>query len=61
MLRNLGFRPLVFTPEIYNALDGNIGGFVDTTLAVEVDLGDGDPLPGDGAPRHRRAARTRRR
>ena len=45
MLRNLGFRPLVFTPEIYNALEGSIGGFVDTTLAVEVDLGDGARFP----------------
>ena len=45
MLRNLGFRPLVFTPEIYNGLEGSIGGFVDTTLAVEVDLGDGTRFP----------------
>ena len=45
LLRNLGFRSLVLTPEIYDGLDGSIGGYFDTTLAIGVDLGDAPPFP----------------
>ena len=46
MLRNLGFRALVFAPDVYNELEGSIGGFVDTTLSIDVALGDGVSFPG---------------
>jgi hypothetical protein len=44
-LRNLGFRLLLLDTEMYNSLDGNIGGFQDPTLAAEVDVGDGFVMP----------------
>jgi hypothetical protein len=44
-LRNLGFRLLVLDNDTYIALDGNIGGYQDPSLAAEVDLGDGFSLP----------------
>ena len=45
MLRDLGFDLLALDMDTYGQLDGNIGGFVDTTLAVEVDLGDDGVMP----------------
>ena len=47
MLRDpLGFDLLVFDQDVYNGLDGSIGGYHDPTLAFRVDLGDGATLPG---------------
>jgi hypothetical protein len=47
MLREpLGFDLLVFDQDTYNGLEGGIGGFHDPTLAFDVDLGDGNTLPG---------------
>ena len=45
MLRDLAFDLLVLDEATYVQLDGNIGGFLDTTLAVDVDLGDGGSVP----------------
>ncbi len=45
MLRDLAFDLLVLDEATYGQLDGNIGGFLDTTLAVDVDLGDGGSVP----------------
>ena len=45
MLRDLAFDLLVLDEATYGQLDGNIGGFFDTTLAVDVDLGDGGSVP----------------
>lgn len=46
MLRDpLGFRLLVLDQGVYSTLDGNIGGFTDSSLTVETDLGDGGTLP----------------
>ncbi|MDQ3176664.1 MAG: hypothetical protein M3Q72_03835, partial [Actinomycetota bacterium] len=45
MLRNLGFDALVIDQDTYAGLDGSIGGFFDTTRAVDVDLGDGGTVP----------------
>ena len=45
MLRDLAFDLLVLDEATYVQLDGNIGGFFDTTLAVDVDLGDGGSVP----------------
>ncbi len=36
---------LVVDEAIYAQLDGNIGGYFDTSLAVDVDLGDGGSVP----------------
>jgi hypothetical protein len=44
-LRNLGFQLLVLDGDTYAALDGNIGGYQDPSLAAEADLGDGFTLP----------------
>ena len=44
-LRNLGFRLLVLDTEIYESLDGNIGGYQDPSLAVDADVGDGFVMP----------------
>lgn len=45
LLRNLGFRSLVLTPDTYNGLDGSIGGYLDATLAIGVELGEQTPFP----------------
>ena len=45
MLRDLAFDVLVVDEAIYAQLDGNIGGYFDTSLAVDVDLGDGGSVP----------------
>jgi Family of unknown function (DUF6049) len=44
-LRNLGFRLLILDDATYTSLDGNIGGYQDPSLAVDVDIGDGSVLP----------------
>lgn len=41
MLRNLTFDALVIDQDTYLGLDGNIGGYFDTTLATDIDLADG--------------------
>jgi hypothetical protein len=45
MLAGLGFRSLVLDPDIYTGLDGNIGGFHDSTLTLDVDLGTLGAMP----------------
>ncbi len=45
MMRNLGFRSLVLPPDFYDGLEGSIGGFLDRTLGIEVDLEDGSRFP----------------
>ena len=45
LLRDLGFDLLTLGADDYATLDGNIGGFVDTTLAVEVALDDAGTMP----------------
>jgi hypothetical protein len=45
MLAGLGFRSLVLSPDIYTGLDGNIGGFHDSTLTLDVDLGTLSAMP----------------
>lgn len=40
MLRDLGVRLLLVTPAIYEGLDGNIGGFTDSSQLVRVQLDD---------------------
>ena len=45
MLRDLGFDLLTLGADDYSTLDGNIGGFVDTTLAVQVALDDAGTMP----------------
>lgn len=42
----LGYDLLVLDQELYNGLEGSIGGFHDPTLAFSVDLGGGASLPG---------------
>jgi uncharacterized protein DUF6049 len=42
----LGFDLLVFDQDVYNGLEGGIGGFHDPTLSFTVDLDGGDTLPG---------------
>jgi hypothetical protein len=47
MLRDpLGFDLLVFDADVYNSLEGGIGGYHDWSQAFTVDLGDGTTLPG---------------
>ena len=47
MLRDpLGFDLLVLDQDVYNGLEGSIGGYHDPTLATEVALDDGASLPG---------------
>ncbi|MET0461001.1 MAG: hypothetical protein ABW195_17255 [Ilumatobacteraceae bacterium] len=45
LLRNLGFRSLVLTREVYADLDGSIAGYFDTTLSLGVDIGNGASFP----------------
>ena len=45
LLRDLGFDLLTLGADDYATLDGNIGGFVDTTLAVQVALDDAGTMP----------------
>lgn len=45
MLRNYGFDLLVLDDTTYTGLDGNIGGFLDTTLTVDVELSAGGTVP----------------
>ena len=45
LLRDLGFDLLTLGAGDYATLDGNIGGFVDTTLAVQVALDDAGTMP----------------
>ena len=45
MLADLGFRSLVVDEAIYAELDGNIGGYHDDTLSLDVDLGARGSLP----------------
>ena len=45
MLAGIGFRSLVLGPEIYAGLDGNIGGFHEPTLTLDVDLGGREVMP----------------
>ena len=45
LLRDLGFDLLTLGADDYATLEGNIGGFVDTTLAVEVALNDAGTMP----------------
>ena len=60
--RDLGFRLLVLDAgRSTTELDGNIGGYHDTTLAFDVDLGDGGDAAGDGRRRRPAAARPGRR
>ena len=47
MLRDpLGFDLLVLDRDVYDSLDGSIGGYHDQTLAFEVALDEGASLPG---------------
>lgn len=46
LLRNLGARLLVMSSPLYESLPGNIGGFVDTTSMINVDVGNGRQLDG---------------
>ena len=48
MLRDLGFRSLVFTRTSTTGSRAASAGTTTPTLGVEVDLGDGATLPGDG-------------
>ena len=46
LLRNLGLplaRPR--RPTVYDGLDGSIGGYLDTTLSIGVELGEQTPFP----------------
>ncbi|MGI9030141.1 MAG: hypothetical protein ACR2HP_09180 [Ilumatobacteraceae bacterium] len=45
MLRTLGFDLLILDDATYTGLDGNIGGFLDTTLTVDVELSGGGTMP----------------
>ena len=45
LLRDLGFDLLTLGTDDYATLEGNIGGFLDTTLAVEVALDDAGTMP----------------
>ena len=45
MLAGIGFRSLVLEPEIYADLEGNIGGFHEPTLTLDVDLGGRGVMP----------------
>jgi hypothetical protein len=47
MLRDpLGFDLVVLEPDVYNELEGSIGGYHDPTLTTTVELGGGAALPG---------------
>jgi hypothetical protein len=43
--RDLGLRVVVMTPERYAAIDGNIGGFADTSQLQTLSFGDGGTIP----------------
>jgi hypothetical protein len=44
-LRDLGYRMLLLDDELYLELDGNIGGFTDSTLVLGVELDSDGTLP----------------
>ncbi len=56
LLRDLGTRLLVLTPDVYRSLDGSLGGFADTTQLVGIALDDDAQL--EGAIVDRRIADT---
>jgi hypothetical protein len=56
LLRDLGTRLLVLTPDVYQSLDGSLGGFADTTQLVGIALDDDAQL--EGAIVDRRIADT---